>query len=240
MATYFISDLHLSPAQPKVAAGLFKFLNEQAKDADALYILGDFFDAWIGDDEDSDAAKQIKQALRALTDSGVAGYFIHGNRDFLVGAQFCRETGLTLLEESTVIELYGERALIMHGDILCTQDKEYMQFRSMVRNPQWQEQVLSVPLAQRRQMAVELRNKSKSMNAMKADEIMDVTESEVQQHMSEHRVQCLIHGHTHRPNVHDMNIGGKTAQRVVLGDWSEQGWYLKASPEGKELVSFAL
>jgi len=156
MATYFISDLHLSPAQPQIAAGLFSFLKNHAAKADALYILGDFFDAWIGDDENSAAVSKIKSALKSVSDAGVSLYFVHGNRDFLVGAQFCRETGITLLEESTVIELYAERVLIMHGDILCTRDTDYMQFRAMVRNPQWQEQVLSLPLPQRRQMAVDL------------------------------------------------------------------------------------
>ncbi len=241
MATYFISDLHLSPAQPKVAAGLHTFLNEEAAGADALYILGDFFDAWIGDDDDSEAALTVQQWLIDLVATGVPVYFIRGNRDFLVGNAFAEKTGCTLLEDQTVIDLYGNRALIMHGDTLCTEDIEYLQFRAMVRDPNWQQNVLSLPLPQRRQMAKDLRAKSQSLNAIKASDIMDVTPSEVKRTMLETKVNLLIHGHTHRPAVHDFSLEGQAAKRIVLGDWHEQGWMLKATPEGAlDLIAFDL
>ncbi len=241
MATYFISDLHLSPAQPKVAAGLHTFLSQEAAGADALYILGDFFDAWIGDDDDSEAALTLQQWLIDYVKSGVPVYFIRGNRDFLVGNAFAEKTGCTLMEDQTVIDLYGNRALIMHGDTLCTEDIEYLQFRAMVRDPNWQQNVLSLPLPQRRQMAKDLRAKSQSLNAIKASDIMDVTPDEVKRTMLESKVNLLIHGHTHRPAVHDLSLEGQAAKRIVLGDWHEQGWMLKATSEGKlDLIAFDL
>ena len=229
MTTYFISDLHLSPARPELVHAFFNFLQSDAKNAEALYILGDFFDAWIGDDEDNKAVTLIKNTMKAYSSKGVECFFMHGNRDFLIGKQFEQETGFNLVDEGTVIDLYGEPTLLIHGDSLCTADTAYMQFRAMVRSAQWQAQVLSLPLDQRRQMAAQLRDQSQSMSAMKADDIMDVTPSEVVKLMEEKNVQCLIHGHTHRPATHDLDIADKAAKRIVLGDWGETGWAIKAS-----------
>ena len=241
MPTYFISDLHLSPAVPHIAKGLSALLKNQAAKADALYILGDFFDAWIGDDEDNPAALQIINLLSQYTASGVPTFFMHGNRDFLVGERFTEATGMKLLEEGQVISLYGRDALLMHGDSLCTEDTEYMKFRAMVRNPAWQQQVLSLPLEQRRQMAAKLRSESQSMNAMKASDIMDVTQSKVVEEMAAKNVDLLIHGHTHRPAKHSLQVNNQDAQRIVLGDWGNAGWYLKADTDGSlNLVEFPL
>lgn len=240
MSTLFISDLHLSHQTPKVADGFYEFLRTTAADATRLYILGDFFDAWIGDDEDDSLVRGIKEQLKQHSEH-CETFFIHGNRDFLIGETFAKETGITLLPEQSVIDLYGRPTLLMHGDTLCTEDTEYMQFRAMVRSPQWQQQVLSLPLQQRRQMAADLRKKSQSMNAIKAEDIMDVTQEEVIKVMAEHQVDLLIHGHTHRPARHTLQIAGKPAERCVLGDWHQRGWYLEATSEqGLKLVDFPL
>lgn len=236
MAIFFISDLHLSAERPAITQAFADFLQTTAKGADALYILGDFFDAWIGDDEDAPFAAQIKNLLSDYASTGTPVYFMHGNRDFLIGEQFAREAQIELLPDPSVIDLYGEPVLLMHGDSLCTRDQEYMQFRQQVRSPAWQAQILALPLAQRRQMAVGLRAQSKSMSSMKAEDIMDVTPEEVLKSLREHQVSTLIHGHTHRPNRHALAEG----ERIVLGDWESHGWYLKATPEKTVLVDFEL
>lgn len=241
MAVYFISDLHLSPSLPKVSAGLQNLLTGEAANADALYILGDFFDAWIGDDDDGDTSTSIQSLLKRYTSTGIPTFFLHGNRDFLIGEQFAANTQIKLLKETEVIDLYGRPTLIMHGDTLCTEDEEYFKFREMVRNPAWQQQVLGLPLSQRRIMAEQLRAQSKSMNAMKASDIMDVTQAEVEQVMQNAQVDLLIHGHTHRPAKHTLSLAGKAAERIVLGDWHDTGWYLKADADGSlNLVEFNL
>lgn len=225
MATYFISDLHLSAEVPHIYEAFKEFLT-RLQAGDDLYILGDFFDAWIGDDEDDPFALEVKETLRQLTLREVAGYMLPGNRDFLLGEVFCKETGFTLLPEEHVITLNGERVLLMHGDSLCTDDTEYMKFRQMVRNPAWQAQVLALPLAQRRAMAAQLRQQSKSLNAMKAEEIMDVNQKEVEARMDYWGVKKLIHGHTHRPKKHIFEISSSIAERWVLGDWGPCIWWL--------------
>lgn len=239
MSTLFISDLHLSHQVPNLVAAFYDFLQTTALGAERLYILGDFFDAWIGDDEDAPLAEEIKQHLHQFS-SDCPTFFLHGNRDFLIGEQFAKDTGVTLLPETAVIDLYGRATLLMHGDTLCTHDEEYMHFRAMVHSPQWQQQVLALPLPQRRQMAADLRNKSQSMNAVKAEDIMDVTPSEVARVMGEHKVDLLIHGHTHRPAVHKLHINNNPAERWVLGDWHQRGWYIEANASGMELVRFPI
>lgn len=240
MRSLFISDLHLGHHSPNIVNGFFRFLDDQAASADQLYILGDFFDAWIGDDDDDSLVEEIKKQLRDYALHHQI-FFIHGNRDFLLGERFAQETGITLLPESQVIDLNGEKTLIMHGDTLCTQDAEYLTFRTMVRNPAWQQQVLSLPLPQRRRMAEDLRQKSKSMNAMKAEDIMDVTAEEVVRVMTDAGVQTLIHGHTHRPAKHSLVVNNKDATRWVLGDWGKDGWYLDVETgEAAKLMQFSL
>ena len=238
MSTFFISDLHLEESRPHVTKAFLRFLFNQAAKADALYILGDLFEAWIGDDDDSEFVGHIKQAMVRFSESGVPTYFVHGNRDFLIGDEFAEQTGITLLEESTVVEVYDRRVLLMHGDTLCTEDREYMEFRSQVRSPMWQSQVLAQPLETRRQLAAQLRQQSQSMNAMKAEDIMDVTPSEVVSVMQAEQVEYLIHGHTHRPQKHAVDLASGKGERYVLGDWGDSGWYLSAEPDQWSLVCF--
>ena len=238
MTIYFISDLHLSPAHPEIRDAFYKMLSEKFSEATALYILGDFFDAWIGDDEDDPFYSNIVKTLKSYADNGLTIYFMHGNRDFLVKDTFCRAAGVTLLQDPCVIELNGQAVLLMHGDSLCTADHEYMAFRAQVRSEQWQSQILSLPLEQRRVMAAQLREQSKSMNSNKADDIMDVNPEDVESAFREYRVKTLIHGHTHRPACHDLCVDDKQCQRIVLGDWHQQGWYLKAEQDSLELLNF--
>lgn len=240
MSQLFISDLHLHESRPHITRAFFHFLQARATQADALYILGDFFDAWIGDDDDSALAQDVAAELNQLHKHGVAIYFIHGNRDFLLGKDYADKAGITLLPETTVIDLYGTPTLLMHGDELCTGDAEYQLFRSMVRNPQWQQQILAQPLAARRALAAQLREKSQSMNSLKAEDIMDVTPTEVVAQMKLAGVTRMIHGHTHRPARHAVELNGKPAERIVLGDWHETGWCISASPDGLTLEHWAI
>lgn len=240
MATLFISDLHLEPAHPEVAQAFFRFIDNEAPLVEALYILGDFFEAWIGDDLQNEFADKVKKSLHTLSDKGVPVYLMHGNRDFLIGEQFARETGCQLLDDPTIVELYGHKVLLMHGDTLCTRDVDYLAFRQMVRNPDWQKDFLSKPIAERLAIAQSIRETSKEKTGQLEYEIMDVTPSEVEKVMAEQNVQLLVHGHTHRPAVHQLEINGKTAERVVLGDWHKAGWKLTFSEEGYKLEEFAL
>lgn len=247
MATLFISDLHLQPERPALLRGCLDFLGGRARGADALYILGDLFEAWIGDDDDAPWLGELRTALRRLADAGTALYFLHGNRDFLLGEAFAAGCGLELLTEPTVIDLYGRPALLLHGDSLCTEDRDYQAFRAQVRNPAWQQAILAKPLAERRQLAAMLRNESKMAGQGKSAEIMDVTPAEVEQALQQHGVDLLIHGHTHRPARHPLSVDGRPAERIVLGDWGpdrdgvECGWYLEAKADGGlELVKFPL
>ncbi len=240
MPTLFISDLHLHESRPQITRAFFHFLQTRAIHAEALYILGDFFDAWIGDDDDSTLAQDVANKLNQLHKQGVAIYFIHGNRDFLLGNDYADKAGMTLLPEQTVINLYGTPTLLMHGDELCTGDSEYQQFRAMVRSAQWQQQILSQSLVARHALAAQLREKSQSMNSLKADDIMDVTLTEVIAQMSTTGVAQLIHGHTHRPARHVIEVDGKPAERIVLGDWHEYGWCINATPEGLTLEHWAI
>ena len=240
MSILFISDLHLHESRPQITRAFFHFLHTQATQAEALYILGDFFDAWIGDDDDATLPQLVSAELLALRQQGVAIYFQHGNRDFLLGEGYAAKAGMSLIPESTVIDLYGTATLLLHGDTLCTADKDYQQFRSMVRSSQWQQQILAQPLAARRALAKQLRDKSQSMNSLKAEDIMDVTPDEVVVQMTNANVTRLIHGHTHRPARHTLAINGKTSERIVLGDWHNQGWCINASAHKCELISWAI
>ena len=239
MATYFISDLHLAPDYRALKEALFSFIDSK-EDMDSLYILGDFFDAWIGDDEDHPFYIDIIARLKALSDGGLKLFFMHGNRDFLVGEHFCTSSGSTLLKDPTVVDLYGKNVLLMHGDSLCTTDQEYMAFRAQVRNPQWQAQVLSLPLDQRRAMAAQLRSQSKSMNSNKAEDIMDVNQADVEAVLREHGPRTLIHGHTHRPACHDLDVDDRQCERIVLGDWGNTGWYIRADENSLDLTEFSI
>jgi UDP-2,3-diacylglucosamine hydrolase len=233
VTTLFISDLHLEESRPDITEAFLGFLDGTASGVDQLYILGDFFEAWIGDDERTPLQEQIAAALRKLRGSGTEIFLMHGNRDFLIGQDFCDRAGATLLDDPTVINLHGTPPLLMHGDSLCTADVEYQKFRANMRNPQWQQMILQRPLEDRQQMARQLREISMAKNQGKEEFIMDVTTEEVVKDMEAHGVQRLIHGHTHRPAVHELTANGSPAKRIVLGDWDKNVWWLEARP-GKE------
>ncbi len=238
MATLFIADLHLQTEEPAITAGFLRFLAGTARSADALYILGDLFEAWIGDDDPNPLHRQIADAIRALVDSGVPCYFIHGNRDFLLGKRFARESGMTLLPEEQVLNLDGRRVLIMHGDTLCTDDAGYLAFRAKVHTPWIQRLFLALPLFIRRRIAARMRADSKAANSSKSMEIMDVNPQAVVAAMERHQVQWLIHGHTHRPAVHALEANGEAAYRVVLGAWHTQGSLVEVSEDDVKLRHF--
>ena len=221
--TLFISDLHLDESRPQIVELFKQFLRGEARRADALYILGDLFESWIGDDDDGALAGEVAADLAAVRDAGVAAFFMHGNRDFLLGADYAARAGITLLHDPTVIELDGERTLLMHGDTLCTDDAAYQDFRAVVRNPDWQKQFGARPLAERRAFAAQARAESLKHTANSSAEIMDVNQAAVVAIMREHGVRRLIHGHTHRPATHEFELDGHSAERIVLGDWYEQG-----------------
>ncbi len=237
MTTLFVSDLHIGDEHPGIGEQFVGFLDGTARSADALYVLGDLFETWVGDDDPDPAIRRIETALRALTDSGVPAFFMHGNRDFLVGGDFARRSGMQLLDDPTVVDVEGDRVLLMHGDTLCTDDVEYQAFRRMVRDPAWQAGVLALPLAQRRAMAVEARTASKASMAGKSAEIMDVNAGAVAQAFREHGVDLLLHGHTHRPAVHDLEVDGRPRRRIVLGDWYDQGSLVRWDRSGPQLLS---
>lgn len=240
MSVLFISDLHLEAERPDIVRAFLHFLQTRAAGAEALYILGDFFEVWIGDDGMDEFQRSIASALRRLSDTGTRIYLMHGNRDFLIGRRFCREAGCTLLKEGSVVELYGEPVLLLHGDSLCTRDESYQRLRKRLRNPFSLWLLRNLPLATRRKLARKLRDASRMRTREKAADIVDVTPEVVPQVMAAHGVRTLIHGHTHRPAVHKLPIEGQSAQRIVLGDWDHQGWALEVDEQGYRLESFPL
>jgi len=235
-----ISDLHLEEERPDISRAFLHFLAHRAPQAEALYILGDFFEVWIGDDAMTPFQRGIAQALRRLSDSGTRVYLMHGNRDFLLGKAFCREAGCTLLGDPHEVRFAGEKVLLMHGDSLCTLDVGYMKMRRWLRNPVSLFILRNLPLSARHKLARKLRSESRSQTRTKASDIVDVTPEEVQRVMSEHDVRTLIHGHTHRPATHDFQIAGQPARRIVLGDWDQQGWALQIDENGFNQNAFAL
>ncbi|WP_019025745.1 UDP-2,3-diacylglucosamine diphosphatase [Colwellia piezophila] len=238
--TYFIADLHLCENRPDISACFLRFLENDATEAETLYILGDLFETWVGDDDDNPYLKTIAEALTKLSQSGTCVYYIHGNRDFLLGKNYAKKSSMTLLPEIETIDLYGRHVVIMHGDTLCTRDIDYQVFRKKSRSWWWQTMVKSLPLFVRKKMAANYRKKSAQATAMKSQDIMDVTESEVIKCLENNHSQLLIHGHTHRPAVHDIMANGVKAQRIVLGDWYEQGAWLKVTPKTIELLNHSL
>lgn len=238
MATLFISDLHLDDERPAILELFSSFVRRETSDADTLYILGDLFEAWVGDDDDSSLADRVRSIVHQAADQTPV-FFMHGNRDFLIGERFARETGAQLLEDPTVTELYGTPVLLMHGDTLCTDDHEYQAYRKTVRDPAWQKQMLARPLEERRRIARQYRADSEAHTSAKAEAIMDVNPDAVSKAFRQHDVKLMIHGHTHRPGVHDLRIGGRAAQRVVLGDWYERGSVLRVDDSGFRLETLS-
>ena len=227
--TLFISDLHLSDERPEITALFLRFLQNDAARARALYILGDLFEVWLGDDAVLPAYQPVIDGISALTAGGVPVYVMHGNRDFLIGDRFVELSGCRLLEDPTVIELDGKRTLLMHGDTLCTDDVEYQHFRTQVRNPDTQRQFLALPINERIAVAKHYRQESRERSRSKTEEIMDVNQGAVMDIMRRHEVYQMIHGHTHRPAVHSFTLDNHSAQRIVLGDWYEQASILRCS-----------
>jgi len=232
--TLFVSDLHLDQKRPHIIAAFCRFLQE-CSSADALYILGDLFEYWIGDDDPAIGLEPAISAIRELSNTGVPVYFIHGNRDFLIGKRFAKQTQCKILAEETVLDLYGTPTLIMHGDTLCTDDIAYQKYRAKARNPWIQKPLLMLSVQRRLKIAEGLRNKSKSATQEKPEDIMDVNQLAVEQVMQKHNVNHLIHGHTHRPAEHEFNLGGNSYRRIVLGDWYDQGSVLRCTPETMKL-----
>lgn len=232
MSTLFIADTHLGGEHPAISRRFVEFIDNEAPTAEALYILGDLFEVWIGDDAVQDEHRAALQALRRLSDTGVPTYLLHGNRDFLLGQGFEALTGCQLIQEPVVIDLYGTRTLLLHGDTLCSDDVDYQKMRSQLRNPAWQQQFLSASIEQRLAIANQYRSESRSRIREKPDAIMDVNRDTVIETMRAHGVTRLIHGHTHRPAVHDLEIDGQPAQRIVLGDWYSQNSSLKCDASG--------
>lgn len=241
MHTLFIADLHLDASRPAITRLFEDFLaSEEVRSADALYILGDLVEAWIGDDDDAELPSRIATATQGVRDAGVPVYFMVGNRDFLLGETFARRAGLTLLDDGTVHELYGRPTLLMHGDLLCTDDVAYQTVRAQVRTPAWQAQILAMSLDARRAFAAKAREDSRAHTGSTMETIMDVNAGAVADAMRKAGVTRLIHGHTHRPAIHGFDLDGQPAERIVLGDWYEQGSVLKVTPGDVELRGLAL
>jgi UDP-2,3-diacylglucosamine hydrolase len=226
MTQLFVSDVHLGEDSAPAIGQFLAFLAGQAARAEALYILGDLFESWVGDDDRSPAALEVCAALQGLTAGGVPCFVLHGNRDFLLGSGFCERTGCRLLTDPVVAELDGERVLITHGDALCTDDHSYQELRSIVRRRDMQRRFLALPLERREVLAGEVRAGSRRHTARTVPTIMDVNTRAVERAFRAAGVRRMIHGHTHRPGVHDLTIDGASAQRIVLGAWYEQGSYL--------------
>jgi UDP-2,3-diacylglucosamine hydrolase len=240
--TLFISDLHLDGAQPAIIEQFLAFLRTDARTAQSLYILGDLFEAWIGDDDpDADKAR-VQLALRELTMSGVSCYVMHGNRDFLIGKRFCKTTGCRLLDDGTTIAIQGRQVLLLHGDILCTDDHAYQRLRRRMRNPLLQFLLRNLPLSTRNWLAAKLRAGSKAhidktMASQTVATIMDVNADAVAQAFTSHQVDLMIHGHTHRPAIHSLRVNDQPATRIVLGDWYTQGSVLRWDDSGYALLT---
>ena len=244
MTTLFISDLHLDASRPAITELFGQFLLREARSADALYILGDLFEAWVGDDDPSEVGAYVAANLRQVADSGVPVSFIRGNRDFLVGQDYAARAGFRLLPDPAVVMLYGKPTLLMHGDLLCTDDVAYQAFRTQTRDPAWQEKFLSQPLPARLAFAAQARAASQAhQSGMKKSDnaqfetVTDVTPSAVESTFTRFGIDTLIHGHTHRPKMHTLRVDGRDCQRIVLGDWYEQGSVLRVNAGGMQLES---
>lgn len=237
MSTLFVSDLHLDAALPAAIDQFEAFLRGPARDAEALYILGDLFESWVGDDDDDPERSRVCAALRALGDAGVACYACHGNRDFLLAFGFEQRTGCRIIADPTIVDLYGERVLLTHGDALCTDDHSYQRLRSVVRTAPWQRRFLRLPLATRRLLADAARAGSRAHTGMAPPDIMDASDAAIVAVLRAGAVRTLIHGHTHRPGIHEHSVDGAGARRYVLGAWYQQGSFLRRDRAGYELVT---
>lgn len=223
MKPRFISDIHLSENNPHLTNAFKTFLNESKESCTHLFILGDLFEIWIGDDDDSSFNQEIKKILTDFNSNGPETFFMHGNRDFLVGEDFAKETGITILPDPYTLEINNQKVILSHGDFLCTDDKDYIDFRNQVRDKDWKNNFLEKTINERKQIAATLRTDSKEATLIKSNEITDVNNQSIENFINEHQPDLFIHGHTHRPNIH--NVGA--SKRIVLGDWNKYGWYLE-------------
>ena len=239
MSYCFISDLHLNEDRPDITKAFLNFLENTARKAEKLYILGDLFEAWIGDDNQNEFISEIQNALIKINKTTKV-FFMHGNRDFLIGPEFASSAGMKILNDPVVEEMFGNPVLLMHGDLLCIEDIDYQKFRKVSRDIKWQTEFLNKSLEERRRIAQDLRSASKEATGQKKEEIMDVSESEVIKMIREYSVNLLIHGHTHRPNSHNIDVENHTAKRIVLGDWDEYGWYIWMDSNSCELNKFSI
>ena len=236
MTTIFISDIHISDDYPEIYKQFFNFIKKIDHNINALYILGDLFEYWIGDDDPNPIFKKIQNALKNLSKNNVSVFFMHGNRDFLVGDKFAKKSHIKILPDPSVIELYGKRILISHGDMYCIDDEKYQLFRKQTRDPEWQEMILGKPLEYRRNYAQMARAKSKEHTQLDNEYIMDVNEDEVKKMLDQFNLSTIIHGHTHRPFIHNTISNELNYRRIVLGDWYEQGSVLEWSKSGPKLI----
>ena len=234
MKSVFISDLHLNSDEPLIYRAFERFLKQLPKDVCELYILGDLFEAWIGDDDPSELATSVKALLKRVSTRGVRLRIQHGNRDFMLGKRFAQETGAEIIPDYYLFKNHGQTALLMHGDLLCTDDADYQRFRKKVRSPFYNFILRNLPLKQRQKIARKWRLQSVDMNQNKPENIMDVNSEAVTECMAQQAVKTLIHGHTHRPNRHQLDA---ERQRIVLGDWGQDIWWIEASTQGFELLS---
>jgi UDP-2,3-diacylglucosamine hydrolase len=237
VTTLFISDLHIDSSRPAIIARFLAFLEREAEGAEALYILGDLFESWVGDDDPDPAQRAAIGALRSLTARGVSCFVMHGNRDFLLGAEFCASSGAELLPDPVILTLYGQRVLVMHGDALCTDDLAYQRLRATVRDPGWQSRFLALPVKVRRSLAEAARSGSRAHTAALDEAIADVNAASVETVLRAAGTDMLLHGHTHRPDVHTLRVDGRTCHRIVLGDWYDQGSVVTWSESGYRLAS---
>ena len=238
MPSLFISDLHLTEERPEANERFIGFLEDKARGADALYILGDFFEYWIGDDDIAEPFNAVVAGLLRDLSRKQKLYLMHGNRDFLIGERFCAATGAQLLQDPTVAEIEGVKTLLMHGDTLCTDDVDYQAWRRTARNPAFQADFLSKSLPERRRLILQMREKSKEVVQGKPAEIMDVNGDAVREVLRRHDVRRLIHGHTHRPGRHAIEVDGRRCERWVLPDWYGRGGYIEVGRAGPRLVRF--
>jgi UDP-2,3-diacylglucosamine hydrolase len=237
VATLFISDLHIDSSRPAIIGQFLNFLQSEARNAEALYILGDLFESWIGDDAPDPAQSAAIAGLRALTSNGVPCFVMHGNRDFLLSTEFCRMSGAHLLPDPVIVTLYGEAVLVMHGDALCTDDRAYQRLRATVRDADWQRQFLDLSIEARRALAGAARAGSQAHTAAMENLITDVNPDSVSRALRAAGTATLLHGHTHRPAIHALEVDGKPRTRIVLGDWYHQGSVLRWNQDGPELNS---
>ena len=231
--TLFLSDLHLEDARPGALEWLLSFLTGPARAAEAVYILGDLFEFWIGDDAVSETARTVARATRRLVEGGIPVFFIHGNRDFLLGPAYAERAGFKLLPETHLLDLYGTPTLLLHGDTLCTDDVEYQAIRAQTRDPEWQRRVLAMSVEERLALARSARDASMAHTGSAAPDIMDVNEAAVREAFAASGARLMIHGHTHRPATHEIRLdSGETVRRIVLAAWYDRGSYLEVTPDG--------